>query len=84
MFETDEVENVTDLRTKVFTTLSNLKLSPSELDADGWLRAMGTMVNWSENSSWRTNDSIWDQTQPLHDQVFDYDSILTQDKIISK
>ncbi len=80
MFETDEVENVTDLRTKVFTTLSNLKLSPSELDADGWLRAMGTMVNWSENSSWRTNDSIWDQTQPLHDQVFDYDSILTQDK----
>lgn len=69
-----EYDDIRSLRTKVRTTLENLKHYPITLDASSWIRVMNTMFNWGGEASWRAGACEWDKTQPLCNQVLDFDN----------
>ena len=62
------------IRTKVMTTLDNIKLRPQTLDARNWVRAMNTLFNWGADAAWRVDACDWDKTEPLCNQVLDYEN----------
>ena len=62
------------LQTKARTTLENIHLYPSSLTAEEWVRFMNTVFNWGKGTTWRNHVNLWDQDQPLCNQVLDYDN----------
>ncbi len=71
---TREYDGARKLRTKVRTTLDNIKLRPITLSADLWVRVMSTFFNRGPDATWRTDACDWDKTQPLCNQVLDFDN----------
>ncbi|BFM18815.1 hypothetical protein R50073_49980 (plasmid) [Maricurvus nonylphenolicus] len=69
-----EYDDIRVIRTKVQTTLDNIKLRPTSLTAKEWVRVMNTMFNWGAQSAWRVDACDWDQTKPLCDQVLDFEN----------
>ena len=62
------------IQARVKTTLDNVKLYPNPLTAESWVRLMNSFFNWGQHPSWRNNVKLWDQSQPLCNQVLDYDN----------
>lgn len=73
---TKEYDEVRVMRTKVMTTLENIKLRPLSLHAKDWIRVMNTMFNWGAGSAWRVDACDWDESQPLCNQVLDYENCI--------
>ena len=69
-----EYEDLRVIRTKVMTTLDNIKLRPQTFRANDWVRVMNTMFNWGAKSAWRVDACDWDKTQPLCNQVLDFEN----------
>ena len=69
-----EYEDLRVIRTKVMTTLDNIKLRPQTFKAKDWVRVMNTMFNWGAKSAWRVDACDWDKTQPLCNQVLDFEN----------
>jgi len=49
------------------------------MDAEGYLRFMQTVVNWTEKPRWQTHEHTYDDEDLLNKQVFDFDSVLKRD-----
>ena len=62
------------IRTKTQTTLNNVKLAPRCMAANDWVRVMSTLFNRGDNAAWRIDACDWDPSQPLCNQVLDYDN----------
>ncbi|MCG8104402.1 MAG: conjugal transfer protein TraC [Candidatus Thiodiazotropha endolucinida] len=61
----NEYNDLRVIRTKVMTTLENIKVRPQTLDAKNWVRAMNTLFNWGGDAAWRVDACDWDKTPPL-------------------
>lgn len=70
----NEYKDLRVIRTKVMTTLENIKVRPQTLDAKNWVRVMNTLFNWGADAAWRVDACDWDKTQPLCNQVLDYEN----------
>lgn len=69
-----EYNDLRVVRTKVMTTLDNIKVRPQTLAAQDWVRVMNTLFNWGADAAWRVDACEWDQSQPLCNQVLDYEN----------
>lgn len=69
-----EYNDLRVLRTKVMTTLQNIKVHPQTLNAKSWIRVMNTLFNWGADAAWRIDACDWDKTEPLCNQVLDYEN----------
>jgi len=49
------------------------------LDAEGYLRFMQTIVNWTESPRWKNHEHLYDDNELINTQVFDFDSALKRD-----
>ncbi|RYY74438.1 MAG: type IV secretion system protein TraC [Gammaproteobacteria bacterium] len=70
----EEIEDILTIKTKVRTALQNVMLQPVAMTASSWIRLMGTLLNWSKDSSWVNNSCDWDKDTPLCYQVLDMDN----------
>ncbi len=70
----NEYNNIKKIRTKIRTTLDNIQLHPLTITANVWVRVMNTFFNRGKNAAWRVDACEWDKTQPLCNQVMDYDN----------
>ncbi|MBX2808178.1 MAG: type IV secretion system protein TraC [Cellvibrionaceae bacterium] len=71
-----EYDTLRDVRTKVVTTLENIKVWPETLHAKDWVRIMNTLFNWGSEAAWRIDACDWDKSQPLCNQVLDYENAI--------
>jgi len=69
-----EYDDARVVRTKVLTTLDNIKLCPQTLTGKDWIRVMNTLFNWGDTAAWRVNACDWDKTRPLCNQVLDFEN----------
>lgn len=60
--------------------LETIGMAPRDLDPEQYLRAVGSMVNWGSNASWRNPALIYDRNRLLRDQVFDTETALRVDE----
>jgi conjugal transfer ATP-binding protein TraC len=75
-----ELDNILQIKTKVSTTLADMKLRPYPFSANEWVRVMNTLFNWGPDAAWRYEAAKWDQTQTLCNQVMDYGNDIEIDK----
>jgi conjugal transfer ATP-binding protein TraC len=75
-----EISKLHDLHTKVESSLQTVGLRPSCMTAVSYIRAMGSMLNWDKNASWKSGDTQWDTDRPICDQIFDYNTDITISK----
>ncbi|TWI47100.1 conjugal transfer ATP-binding protein TraC [Pseudomonas duriflava] len=69
-----ELEELFTAAEKLESSLNNIGFAPRKLDADLLKRTMTTLLNWGERSSWRLGEETWDETSPINEQIFDYDT----------
>jgi conjugal transfer ATP-binding protein TraC len=69
-----------EMRTSVEKALQSIGLAPTPVTEHLYIHLMGTLLNWSKNSSWRTSGALYDPRQLLNEQVYDYDSSIHIDK----
>ncbi|MFC1380854.1 MAG: type IV secretion system protein TraC [gamma proteobacterium symbiont of Clathrolucina costata] len=70
----NEYNDLRVIRTKVMTTLENIKVRPKTLTSKDWVRVMNTLFNWGKDAAWRVDACDWDKTQPLCNQVLDFEN----------
>lgn len=75
-----ELDEVEDMKERTKSSLSTMGMGPKSINARGYRRIMGTMLNWGESASWRTGTDDWDQSQTLADQIMDYHSGIEVEK----
>lgn len=75
-----ELSELQDLRSKVESSLQTVGLRPLPMTAVNYIRIMGTMLNWGDDASWKSNTSSWDTDRPICEQVFDYGTDITMTK----
>lgn len=75
-----DLKKLADLRSKVESSLQTVGLRPLPLTAVSYLRIMGTMLNWGDDASWKSQTSSWDTDRPICEQVFDYGTDITMTK----
>lgn len=75
-----ELRDLQDLRSKVESALQTVGLRPLPMTAVNYIRIMGTMLNWGDDASWKSNTSSWDTDRPICEQVFDYGTDITMTK----
>lgn len=78
-----DLDKLKDLKSKVESSLQTVGLKPIPMTALGYIRIMGTMLNWACDASWRHSVERWDTDRPICDQLFDYqtDITLTKDSL---
>lgn len=54
--------------------LETIGMAPEPLDPEKYIRALGSIVNWDENASWRNPAPIYDENFLVRDQIFDTES----------
>ncbi|MCF0254103.1 MAG: ATP-binding protein, partial [Duodenibacillus sp.] len=59
---------------KLMSGLASAGLRPQRLTAEGWLRLMGTVLNWGPRAGWRRPGALWDKADTLDSQVLDWDT----------
>jgi conjugal transfer ATP-binding protein TraC len=74
-----EIEQVARLRMSTEQILRTLGMSPVALDPERYLRLLGSMVNWHEHASWRSQARLYDETRLLREQVFDAETTVEVD-----
>lgn len=70
---------IVELQRRAFSSLKDTGFCPREMSSEMYLRALGTLINWGKNASWRKNIIKADPTQPLCDQFYDQDSDIEVD-----
>lgn len=75
-----ELRDLQDLRSKVESSLQTVGLRPLPMTAVNYIRIMGTMLNWGDDASWKSNTSSWETDRPICEQVFDYGTDITMTK----
>jgi conjugal transfer ATP-binding protein TraC len=75
-----ELQKLQDLRGKVESSLQTVGVRPVPMTAVSYIRIMGTMLNWGDTASWRSNPTSWDTDRPISEQVFDYGTDITMTK----
>ena len=71
---TKELEELFTAGEKLESSLNNIGFAPRKLDAYQLKRTLTTLLNWGERSSWRLGEEPWDETSPINEQIFDYDT----------
>lgn len=71
-----ELDRVSECRSRIESSLRESGFCPQTMDARAWLRAMSTLVNWSDNASWRNSVTEWQEDIPLNEQFYDNDTDL--------
>jgi len=70
----EDISSLLQLQTAVKSALTTMDLYPNAVDANGYLRFMQSLVNWSDNARWKNNRlGLWEGEKPLAYQVFDPD-----------
>ena len=68
----EDIERAKVWRDKIESFLTMTPLYPRRIKPEQYIRIMETMVNWSDNASWKNEVfGQWDQYRPIHDQIFD-------------
>lgn len=62
------------LKTKFKSSLQTIQLHPQDLTAPEYIRFMGSIVNWSSTAQWRHDSVAWDESTPINEQIFDYNT----------
>lgn len=75
-----ELRDLQDLRSKVESSLQTVGLRPLPMTAVNYIRIMGTMLNWGDDASWKSNTSSWETDRPICEQIFDYGTDITMTK----
>jgi conjugal transfer ATP-binding protein TraC len=57
-------------------TLDTMGLFPEKVDAERYLRLMGTMINWGDQASWKNEEPIYDKNREISKQVADLDTCI--------
>jgi len=70
---TEKLRELSDLRTKVKSSLQTVELRPQEMTAEKYIRIMKTIFNWGADASWQHEQTTWEQDKPICEQIFDYD-----------
>lgn len=82
-FPTDQ-EMISLNECRVFTkqTLDSMQMMNEDVTPDIWIRYMSAVLNWQPQATWRDAVS-WDDQKLIRDQVFDFDtSITNKDKVL--
>ncbi|MGE0383520.1 MAG: type IV secretion system protein TraC [Gammaproteobacteria bacterium] len=75
-----ELARTAELRLMCEQSLATVGLAPRRLDADGYVRLLQTLLNWSPQAAWR--DLVvpeCDPTKVIRDQLLDFDTALRVD-----
>lgn len=75
-----DAENVARLKMTTEQILRTLGMGPILLDPEQYLRVLGSIVNWGEHASWRSQALLYDPTRLIRDQVFDLDTTVRVDE----
>jgi conjugal transfer ATP-binding protein TraC len=71
----DEITSAKSLMTTIKSALNTLEMNPMVVNAEGYLRFIHPLVNWSRNAGWTNHTTqLWDKNIPLANQIFDYDN----------
>ena len=62
------------IRRNTHSVLDTIGMAPRELDPEGYIRALSSILNWGPTAAWRTPLVIYEKDRPIRDQVFDSDS----------
>ena len=71
----DEQKETFDWQQKIFSTLRAIGFAPYVIGPGQYIRLMSTIINWSENSTWRTRpENLWEKDKTIPPQCFDPDA----------
>ncbi|KKN33852.1 hypothetical protein LCGC14_0799590 [marine sediment metagenome] len=65
---------------KTESALKTIGFRPTELNADGYIRAISSLMNWGPEASWRQGPVKHDKGRPICDQLMDFDKEIVVDK----
>jgi len=65
---------VSQLQTKIESSLQTIGLAPITMTVPGYKRFMNTVLNWGEDPSWRYAHQNWEKDKSIGAQIFDYDN----------
>lgn len=71
-----EMEDTKALALRLESSMQTVGLRPRSFNAQQYLHFMSTLINWSSDAPWRRDGVVWDETVPIREQVFDYDTDL--------
>ncbi|WP_260466496.1 conjugal transfer protein TraC, partial [Pseudomonas luteola] len=71
---TKELEELFAAAEKLESSLNTIGFGPRKMNADQLKRILNTLLNWGERSGWRLGEDSWDETSPINEQVFDYET----------
>lgn len=75
-----DAENAARLKMTTEQILRTLGMAPILLDPERYLRVLGSIVNWGEHASWRSQALLYDDSRLIRDQVFDLDTTVRVDE----
>lgn len=75
-----DAESTARLKMTTEQILRTLGMAPISLEPEQYLRVLGSIVNWSDEASWRSQALLYDSTRLIRDQVFDLDTTLRVDE----
>lgn len=76
----NELVELSQLKTKVESSLQTIGLRPRTMTAVNYVRIMSTLLNWGPDASWRHDASNWETDKPICEQLFDYGTDLEVSK----
>ena len=71
-----EIDRTVECRSRIESSLRESGFCPVTMDARAWIRVMSTLVNWSDNASWRNSVTNWQEDVLLKEQFYDNDTDL--------
>lgn len=75
-----EAEHAARLKMTTEQILRTLGMAPISMDPEQYLRVLGSIVNWGDNASWRSQALLYDDSRLIRDQVFDLDTTFGVDE----
>lgn len=74
-----EITTLSDLRLSFEQTLKSVGLTPQAIDPDRYLRLIGQLLHWQDTANWRNEQTFYDPTSPINEQVSEHDDLLMID-----
>jgi conjugal transfer ATP-binding protein TraC len=75
-----EIEMAVKLRRTTEQTLRTIGFCPEAPEPEEYLRLMGTILNWSENPSWKRDLPIYDDQNLINTQIIERDTAIQREK----
>ncbi|AIJ10673.1 type IV secretion system protein TraC [Edwardsiella piscicida] len=76
----NELRDVSQLHTKVLSSLQTVELAPRVMTAGHYIRIMNTILNWGPDAAWRSDSVCWETDRPICEQLLDYGTDLEVSK----